>query len=81
MSWAERWVRAMGAPRLLVVGGASLDLIHIDGEPVATPGGAGLYTALAAVRAGVQVTMLAPVPDPMPPELEPARRLLNWVGP
>ena len=81
MSWAERWVRAMGAPRLLVVGGASLDLIHINGEPVATPGGAGLYTALAAVRAGVQVTMLAPVPDPMPPELEPARRLLNWVGP
>lgn len=53
----------------------------MHGEPVATPGGAGLYTALAAARAGVQVTMLAPVPNPMPPELLPAQRLLHWVGP
>ena len=81
MSWAERWVRATGAPRLLVVGGASLDHIHVRGEPVPTPGGAGLYTALAAARAGVQVTMLAPVPDPMPQELAAAQRVLHWVGP
>ena len=81
MSWAERWLRATSSPRLLVVGGASLDRIHVHGEPVATPGGAGLYTALAAARAGVQVAMLAPVPDPMPPELLPAQRLLHWVGP
>lgn len=81
MSWATRWVRATGSPRLLVVGGASLDRIHVHGEPVATPGGAGLYTALAAARAGVRVTMLAPLPDPMPPELADAQRLLHWVGP
>ena len=81
MSWAERWLRATGAPRLLVVGGASLDRIHIDGEPVRTPGGAGLYTALAAARAGADVTMLAPLPDPMPPELAPALDLIRWVGP
>jgi sugar/nucleoside kinase (ribokinase family) len=81
MSWAERWLRATGAPRLLVVGGASLDRIHVHGQPVATPGGAGLYTALAAARAGVQVTMLAPLPDPMPPELKAAQQLLHWVGP
>lgn len=81
MSWAERWVRAIDAPRLLVVGGASLDRIHVRGVPVATPGGAGLYTALAAARAGVEVTMLAPLPDPMPPELEPATRRLRWIGP
>ena len=81
MDWAERWIRATQAPRLLVVGGASLDRIHVHGQPVATPGGAGLYTALAAARAGVEVTMLAPLPDPMPPELAPALDLLTWVGP
>ncbi len=81
VSWAERWLRAIGAPRLLVVGGASLDRIHIDGEPVRTPGGAGLYTALAAARAGADVTMLAPLPDPMPPELASALDLIRWVGP
>ncbi|HSL57410.1 MAG TPA: carbohydrate kinase family protein [Acidimicrobiales bacterium] len=81
MDWAERWVRATDTPRLLVVGGASLDRIHVRGEPVATPGGAGLYTALAAARAGVEVTMLAPLPDPMPPELAPALDRIRWVGP
>jgi sugar/nucleoside kinase (ribokinase family) len=66
---------------LLVVGGASLDRIHVGGEPIATPGGAGLYTALAAARAGVDVTMLAPFPDPMPPELAPALDRIRWIGP
>lgn len=80
-AWAERWLRATATPRLLVVGGASLDRIHVDGVPVATPGGAGLYTALAAARAGVEVTMLAPRPDPMPSELAPALGKIQWVGP
>jgi sugar/nucleoside kinase (ribokinase family) len=66
---------------LLVVGGASLDVIHVDGRPLPTPGGAGLYTALAAARAGADVTMLAPVPDPMPPELAPALERIRWIGP
>lgn len=81
MSWAERWLQAIGTPRLLVVGGASLDRIHVDGERVPTPGGAGLYTALAAARAGAEVTMLAPLPDPMPLELASALDLIRWVGP
>ncbi len=81
MSWVERWVRATSSHRLLVVGGASLDTIHVGGEPIATPGGAGLYTALAAARAGADVTMLAPYPDPMPPELAPALDHIRWVGP
>ncbi|MEZ5298299.1 MAG: hypothetical protein R2697_19115 [Ilumatobacteraceae bacterium] len=81
MSWAQRWVRATASPKLLVVGGASLDTIHVDGVPVATPGGAGLYTALAAARAGAQVTMLAPRPDPMPAELAPALDRITWIGP
>lgn len=79
--WAARWLRATARPRLLVVGGASLDVIHVHGEPVRTPGGAGLYTALAAARAGVEVTMLAPLPNPMPPELAPALEHLTWIGP
>lgn len=79
--WAQRWANAIERPRLLVVGGASLDTIHVAGEPMPTPGGAGLYTALAAARAGVEVTMLAPVPWPMPPELERVRDLIRWIGP
>ena len=71
----------MPRPRLLVVGGASLDRIHVAGTPVATPGGAGLYTALAAARAGVEITMLAPLPSPMPAELAPALERIRWVGP
>lgn len=74
-------MRATGAPRLLVVGGASMDRIHVAGEVVETPGGAGLYTALAAARAGARVTMMAPVPDPMPASLAPARDLIEWIGP
>jgi sugar/nucleoside kinase (ribokinase family) len=83
MTWITRWLRA-GAeerPRLLVVGGASLDTIHVDGRRVPTPGGAGLYTALAAARAGADVTMLAPVPSPMPPELAQVADHIRWVGP
>ncbi len=83
MTWTDRWLRAddLPRPRLLVVGGASLDIIHVRGVPTPTPGGAGLYTALAAARAGAEVTMLAPVPDPMPPELAPALERITWVGP
>lgn len=68
-------------PRLLVVGSPSLDLLHFGGRSVRSAGGAGLYTALAAQRAGAEVTVVAPRPDPMPAELEPADRLLDWRGP
>ena len=83
VTWAERWLRAESGdrPRLLVVGGASLDIIHVKGQPTPTPGGAGLYTALPAARAGADVTMLAPVPHPMPRELAPALDRIRWIGP
>lgn len=68
-------------PRLLVVGSPSLDLLHFGGRSVRSAGGAGLYTALAAQRVGAEVTVVAPRPDPMPAELEPADRLLDWRGP
>ena len=73
--------RLASRPRLLVVGSPSLDLLHFGGRSVRSAGGAGLYTALAAQRAGAEVTVVAPRPDPMPPELEPADRLLDWRGP
>jgi len=78
----DRWTNGTGGPpRILVVGGASLDTLFVRGRPTPSAGGAGLYTALAAMRAGVDVTMLAPRPDPMPPPLVPADRLIRWVGP
>ncbi len=73
--------RLASPPRLLVVGSPSLDLLHFGGRSVRSAGGAGLYTALAAQRAGADVTVVSPRPDPMPLELEPADRLLDWRGP
>ena len=68
-------------PRLVVVGSPSLDLLHLGGRSVRSAGGAGLYTALGAQRAGADVTVVAPRPDPMPTELKPADRVLDWRGP
>lgn len=73
--------RAVAAPRLLVIGGASLDVLHFRGSTVRSAGGAGLYTALAARRAGARVTMFAPRPSPMPEALVPAAERLDWIGP
>jgi ribokinase len=69
------------APGLLVVGGASLDLLHFAGRSERSAGGAGLYTALAARRAGAGVTMLAPRPEPMADALAPAAARFCWIGP
>ncbi len=77
---------------LLVIGGASLDVYHLsNGQTVHSPGGAGLYTALAAAcpqaeRNTVQskparVGMFAPRPDPMPDPLKAAAERLTWLGP
>ncbi|TFG52461.1 MAG: hypothetical protein E4H37_05885, partial [Gemmatimonadales bacterium] len=66
---------------LLVIGGASLDILHFRGRTARSAGGAGLYTSLAAHRAGVRVTMVGPRPDPMPRELAPAAERIRWIGP
>jgi len=65
---------------LVVIGGASLDTLHLREGTVRSPGGAGLYTALAAQRAGVEVTMVGPVPKPMPGELVAAAACIDWRG-
>ena len=43
---------------------------------------AALLSGIATTaRAGIEGTMLAPVPDPMPSELAPAAALVRWIGP
>jgi sugar/nucleoside kinase (ribokinase family) len=67
---------------LLVIGGASLDTLHFKGQTSTSAGGAGMYTAMAARRCGVKVSLFAPRPEPIPLELQPiAERLTNWFGP
>ncbi len=74
-------VEADTTPTLVVIGGASLDVLHFAGRIERSAGGAGLYTSLAAHRAGARVTMLGPRPSPVPAELREAIERLDWRGP
>ncbi len=56
-------------------------MLHFGGQVTRAAGGAGLYTALAAFRAGARVGLLAPRPDPVPEALRPVVERLHWVGP
>ncbi|HRX01791.1 MAG: carbohydrate kinase family protein [Anaerolineales bacterium] len=66
---------------ILVIGGASLDVLHFGGKTVHSAGGAGLYTSAAAARAGVHAAMFAPRPEPTPDVLQPALSRIEWLGP
>lgn len=67
---------------LLVIGGPSIDTIHFNGQITRSPGGAGLYTALAARRSGCRVSMFSPKPEPIPGFLIPlVHHLETWMGP
>lgn len=67
---------------LFIIGTASLDTLHLPGQPPTdTIGGAGLYTALAAHKAGATVGLFGPHPYPMPVPLQPAAARLTWLGP
>ncbi|HET6444447.1 MAG TPA: hypothetical protein VFI27_07680, partial [candidate division Zixibacteria bacterium] len=67
---------------LLVIGGASLDVLHLKDRTVASLGGAGLYTAMAAWHCGARAAMFSPRPDPCPENLQPVAKLLSdWLGP
>jgi sugar/nucleoside kinase (ribokinase family) len=66
---------------LLVVGGVTLDLLHLPtGETAHTPGGAGTYVSLAANLAGADVSLFAQRPEPLPPSFQPIAASLNWFG-
>jgi len=68
--------------RLLVIGGASFDVLHLKERTVASAGGAGLYTAMAAWRCGARAAMFSPRPDPCPENLQlVAQYLSEWLGP
>ncbi len=70
------------APAVLVIGAASLDMLHWpNGQTAHTAGGAGLYTALAAHQAGAPTTLLAPRPHPLPTLLQPIAERVRWLGP
>jgi ribokinase len=66
---------------IFVIGTASLDVLHFAGQTARTAGGAGMYTALAAHRAGAKAGLFAPKPEPMPESLRPIAGRLQWVGP
>jgi hypothetical protein len=67
--------------RLLVIGGASFDRLHLPDRTVDSVGGAGMYTAMAARRCGAQVAMFGLCPDPCPEQLKPVvRHLTEWLG-
>lgn len=66
---------------ILVIGGASLDTLHIGKEIVSSAGGAGLYTGLAAQRCGAQVTLFSPRPQPLPELLQGPAQRFTWLGP
>ncbi|MEM7346766.1 MAG: carbohydrate kinase family protein [Chloroflexota bacterium] len=66
---------------LLVISGASLDILHFSGQTARSAGGSGMYTASAAHRMGGQVSLLGPYPDVMPELLQPFTDRVNWFGP
>lgn len=70
--------------RILVIGCASQDTIHLEqsSQTVHCLGGAGLYTAVAASAAGAQCTLLAPrIESPkLSSDLE-QEFCFDWIGP
>ena len=68
-------------PKLFIIGSPSLDKLMIKGQLYQSPGGAGLYTALGAIRAGVSVTLFAPKPTNIPSELSFVSDRMEWIGP
>ena len=76
---------AIQPAEILIIGTASLDVLHLNllnlPQVIRTIGGAGLYTALAAARAGARTTLFAPRPVHLPPELTQVEQYITWLGP
>lgn len=72
----------MKKTKLLVIGSPSLDKIHIKGKVYHSVGGAGMYVAMAAHRAGASVSLFGPRPAQIPDILQTfAGNLEAWMGP
>lgn len=67
--------------QIVVIGTASRDTLHVSGSTIHTIGGAGLYTALAAHRAGANTHLIAPRPEPLPSLFSPVAERIQWTGP
>jgi ribokinase len=69
--------------RILVIGYASRDTVHIEatGQTISTIGGAGLYTAVAIRAAGTECTLLAPRLTVEDEKLARLTRSLTLIGP
>lgn len=68
-------------PQILIIGGASVDRLRAGGQPLVTPGGGALYTAVAARKAGSDVGFFGMRPDPLPELFAQAARQVLWTGP
>ena len=55
--------------KLLVVGGASSDILHLQEDTAKCAGGAGMYTAVAATHCGADATLFGPRPNAYPEHL------------
>ncbi len=67
--------------QIAVIGTASSDTLHVAGNTIHTIGGAGLYTALAAYRAGASTRLIAPRPEPLSALFRPVAERVEWTGP
>ena len=56
-------------------------MLHFAGQTASAAGGAGMYTAVAAHRAGGDVVLCSPKPDPVPAPLLPVVERVAWMGP
>lgn len=70
-------------PKILIIGCASTDLVHLEQKSISvhSNGGAGLYTALAAMAAGGDCTLLAPKPESISNLGLKSLEKLHWIGP
>ena len=68
--------------KLLVVGGASSDILHLQDGIAKCAGGAGMYTAVAATHCGADTTLFGPRPNASPNHLAIVDDYLSdWIGP
>ena len=68
--------------KILIIGGASTDTLHLKNSTVKCPGGAGMYTAVSATHCGANVTLFGPRPHEYVDHFKELNNYINkWIGP
>ena len=68
--------------QLLVIGGVSSDVLHLQDSTANCAGGAGMYTAVAATHCGAHSILFGPRPNICPEHLTIVDQYLSdWIGP